>query len=94
VISTRPKLQKLSPPRGIQKLQLGSARADGAEAVVELTGDRLRILHFNVTALPLLCPLKSVSELRYIAQAYIREFRSPDSIRSANCLSFAVDLRE
>jgi hypothetical protein len=42
VISTRPKLQKLSPPRGIQKLQLGSARADGAEAVVELTGTDAR----------------------------------------------------
>jgi hypothetical protein len=59
-----------------------------------LAHDRRRILHFNVTALPLLCPLKSVSELRYIAQACIREFRSPDSISSANCLSFAVDLRE
>ena len=42
MISTRPKLQKLSPPRGIQKLQLGSARADGAEAVVELTGTDAR----------------------------------------------------
>ena len=42
MISTRLKLQKLSPPRDIQKLQLGSARADGAEAVVELTGTDAR----------------------------------------------------
>jgi hypothetical protein len=35
-------------------------------------------------------PLKSVSELRSLAHACIREFRSPDSSRSANCLSFAV----
>jgi len=51
VISTRPKLQKLSPPRGIQKLQLGSARADGAEAVVELTGTDAREVGLKVRSL-------------------------------------------
>ena len=34
--------------------------------------------------------LKSVSELRPIAEARTRKCRSPNSIRSANCLSFAV----
>ena len=38
--------------------------------------------------------LRSVAELRSFAHAYIRGFRSPDSNRSANCLSFAVGIGE
>jgi hypothetical protein len=45
-------------------------------------------------AVLILGALKPLSELRSPAQPRIREFRSPEGSRAANCLSFAVRLGE
>jgi hypothetical protein len=62
--------------------------------ITDLVTDGLLFFRLLYDALPFLEPLKFLSELWSLAHACIGGLRSPNSDRTANCLSFAVLLGE
>jgi len=66
----------------------GATAGRGTAPPLRTTG-RLKSPNLACYALPLLGPLRSVSELCFVEHACPREFRSPDSSRSTNCLSLS-----